>query len=64
MQYVKELRLLVRTLNYHVSLQDFTIVFLTPLDCLGQVADALESSDDKLQIGVSNFYENDTGIKN
>ena len=56
---MKELRLLVRTLNYHVSLQDFTLVFIVPLNFLGEVATALKS-DDKVQLGVCNFYDADT----
>ena len=57
LQLLKEFCLLVRTLNFHVSLQDYTIIFLTPLKNLGRIVDNLDIGDDMIQLGVCNFYD-------
>ena len=51
---------MIRTLNYYVSLQDFTVIFQTPLCCLGEIANSLDN-DDNIQLGVCNFYNSKTG---
>ena len=46
-----QLLLLVRAINYQVSLQDFTVCILCSLESLGEAASALKESGDVMQVG-------------
>ena len=53
----KEPLLLVRAVNFQVAVQDFTIVIITTLQHLGTEL----TTDDSIQLGVTNFYNKKTG---
>ena len=50
-----QLLLLVRAVNYQVSLQDFTACILCSLESLGDAASALKESGDAVQVGACVF---------
>ena len=58
---MKQILLIVRALNFHVSLQDFSILILCPLKDLGEFSTAVQVSSDSLQLGVCNFTDKANG---
>jgi hypothetical protein len=56
------LLLIVRAINFHVGLQDFTFIFICPLDILSAIQSAVTSSEDSLQLAVCSFYDNNSKL--
>lgn len=56
----KQLLLMVRALNFHVSLQDFTVIFFCPLEAMGDILHAVEL-EGMVQLAVCSFNDKGKG---
>ena len=60
----KQLVLIVRTLNYHAGMQNFTIVFITDLKEVNKIDSELTAACDSIQIAVCGLQPRHKGKHN